>query len=200
MVRSTRDHSSAWPATVLAPRSSCEAPARTAPPSALSTTLGSSTATSREVPAASGDQDGQLPQAGGTPARHPDPWPGGPGGARRLPEDHLAAAGPGEHQLGAVLAGTVQHQVDGGAAAPAGADRHLLQHLGAGRRVGPLPLGRVAVDHPGPRPRLPGLEDQVPARQRHAHQVRQPRGRVGVARHHEQPRRGTHVVIMPSGS
>jgi hypothetical protein len=51
----------------------------------------------------------------------------GPG---RLPEDGVAAAGLREHQLGTVLPGTVQHQVDRGAPADAGPQRHPLDDVG----------------------------------------------------------------------
>ena len=60
-----------------------------------------------------------------------DPGPGLAGGARGLPEDPLAAAlDAGEHELGAVLARAVEHQVDRDPAALAGADRDLLDDLG----------------------------------------------------------------------
>ena len=108
------------------------------------------------------DEDREVRELGGTAAGDADPGPGLAGGARGLPEDPLAAAlDAGEHELGAVLAWAVEHQVDRDPAALAGADRDPLDDL---RIVGPAVLGAVAVDLRGPRPAVARLEDELAAR------------------------------------
>ena len=97
-------------------------------------------------------------EPGGAAAGDADPGPGLAGGARGLPEDPLAAAlDAGEHELGAVLARAVEHEIDRDAAALAGADRDLLDDLGV---LGPA-LGAVAVDLRGPRPAVARLEHEL---------------------------------------
>src|SRR5262249_18605678 len=75
-----------------------------------------------------------------------------------LPEDHRAATRLGEHELRAVLPGTIENEVDRGAAAPAADDRDVGDEL---RRIGPGAVERMAV-HPGcRRPRVAHLQDHT---------------------------------------
>ena len=53
-------------------------------------------------------------------------------GAWGLPEDHVAAAGLGEHDLGAVLPAAVEDDVDGGAAPHAGPESGSFHDVGVG--------------------------------------------------------------------
>ena len=73
-----------------------------------------------------------------------------------------------EDELRAILAGPVEHQVDGLPATLATADRNLLEQLGVLR---PL-LERVAVDARGRRPALPRLQPEA-ALERKPQQIRQ---------------------------
>ena len=126
-------------------------------------------------------------ELGGAAAGDADPGPGLAGGARGLPEDPLAAAlDAGEHELGAVLARAVEHEIDRDPAALAGADRDSLDDLGL---LGPL-LGAVAVDLRGPRPAVTRLEHELAARERQPDQERERRVGVGVGGDLEQGARG----------
>ena len=69
-----------------------------------------------------------------------------------------AALDAGEHELRAVLAWAVEHQIDRDASSLAGADRYLLDDL---RVFGPAVLGAVAVHLRGPRPAVTGLEHEL---------------------------------------
>jgi hypothetical protein len=92
--------------------------------------------------------------------------PGGPSGGQRdggagllagasgLPEDDLAPAGAGEHELGAVLARSVEDEVDRAAAPHARPHRHPLDDVEV---VGPL-VGAVAVDLARARPGVARLQ------------------------------------------
>ena len=107
------------------------------------------------------DEDRELRELGGAAAGDADPGPGLAGGARGLPEDALAAAlDAGEHELGAVLARAVEHEVDRDATSLAGADRDLLDDLGV---LGPV-FGAVAVDLRRPWPAVAGLEHELAGR------------------------------------
>ena len=100
-----------------------------------------------------------------------------------LPEDSLAAAlDAGENELGAVLAGAVEHEVDRDASALAGADRDPLDDLGI---FGPV-LGAVAVDLRGPWPAVTRFEHELAGRERQPDQERQRRVGVGVGGNLEQ--------------
>jgi hypothetical protein len=130
------------------------------------------------IPLMGVDRDLQL----GDPGR-----PGGGGGhvragllagARGLPEDSVAAAGPGEHDLGAVLPPPVQDQVDGRAPPHTRPDAHAFDNVGV---AGPLiRRNRIAVHGAGPRPGPRGAEHH-PASQRQQQQIRQPGIRVRIA-------------------
>ena len=100
------------------------------------------------------DEDRDLREVGGATAGDADPGPGLAGGARGLPEDPFAAAlDAGEHQLRAVLARAVEHEIDRDAAPLAGPDRDPLDDLGllgpAARRGGSRP-SRSAASCRGP--------------------------------------------------
>jgi hypothetical protein len=59
------------------------------------------------------DQDREVREVGGAAAGDADPGAGLARRSRGLPEDSLAAAlDVGEHQLGAVLARAVEHEID----------------------------------------------------------------------------------------
>ena len=76
-------------------------------------------------------------------------------------EDHVAAAGFGEHHLRAVLTGPTQDDVDGPAAALTGPQRQALDDVGV---VGPFgEADRVAVQDLDPRPGVRDAEQQVAA-------------------------------------
>ena len=139
------------------------------------------------------DEDREVRELGGAAAGDADPGPGLAGRARGLPEDPLAAAlDAGEHELGAVLARAVEHQVDRDAAALAGADRDLLDDLGLSR---PAVLGAVAVDLRGPRPAVARLEDELAVGQRQPDQERERRVGVGVGGDLEQGARDRGAVM-----
>ena len=130
------------------------------------------------------DQDRELGEPGGEAAGNADPGPGLAGGARRLPEDPLAATlDAGEHELGAVLARAVEHEVDRDTAALAGADRDALDDLGL---LGASCFGAVAVDLRGPRPAVARLEHELASRERQPDQERERRVGVGVGSDLEQ--------------
>lgn len=102
-------------------------------------------------------------ELGGAAAGDADPGPGLAGGARGLPEDPLAAAlDANEHQLRAVLAWAVEHEIDRDTTPLAGADRNALDDLGL---LGPV-VGAVAVDLRGPRPAITRLEHKLAVGQR----------------------------------
>jgi len=63
----------------------------------------------------------------------------------------------GEHELGAVLARAVEHEVDRDASSLAGADRDPLDDLGI---FGPA-VGAVAVELRGPWPAVARFEHQL---------------------------------------
>jgi hypothetical protein len=133
------------------------------------------------------DEDAQrLGVGGGAPARtggrRAHVGAGLLAGARGLPEDGLAAAGPGEDDLRPLLAGPVGDDVDG---RPAARARDERDHVDEVRAVGPVvQRHRVAVDGGGPRPAVPGPVHQ-PLTQRHPDQVRQAAVGVRVAGHEE---------------
>jgi hypothetical protein len=129
------------------------------------------------------DEDCQFGLSGGEAAGDADPWAGLAGGACGLPEDAFAAAlDAGEHELGAVLAWAVEHEVDRDAASLAGADRDLFDDL---RIFGPA-LGAVAVDLRGPWPAISGFEHQLAGGERQSDQERQRPIGLGVGRDLEQ--------------
>jgi hypothetical protein len=144
--------------------------------------------------------DLQVGEAGGAGRRGADVRAGLLPRARGLPEHRFAAAGGGEHDLGAVLPGAGQDQVDRRAVSGAGADRRLFDDL---RFVGPLAgVDGVAVESFGARPGAGGAEHH-PAAEREPQQVGQPRVRVRV-RGDEQvvhcAGRPRHASGMPSSS
>ncbi len=90
------------------------------------------------------DEYGQALQAGGFPARHADRGTRGTRRTWRLPEDCLPPVSePGEDQLRSVLAGAIEHEVDGDASPYTGPDGYGFHHIGL---VGPF-VEWVAV-HP----------------------------------------------------
>ncbi len=103
------------------------------------------------------------------------------GGAGALPEDHLATSGSGEHELGSVLAGAVEDEVDGGGATHTRADRDAFDHL---QVVGPV-IGTVAGHLADARPGLANLQSDRIAAERHPDEERQRRRLIGVAGDHE---------------
>src|SRR5206468_2429634 len=113
------------------------------------------------------DEDGQRAPPRGASRRHAYPGPGLAGRLGGLPEDPLTSAlDTREHQLRAVLAGPIEHQVDGHAAADARPHRHLLDDLGT---LGPV-LGAMAVDLGRSWPAVARLEHEVATRQRQSQQ------------------------------
>jgi hypothetical protein len=116
------------------------------------------------------DEDRDLREVGGAAAGDADPGSGLAGGARGLPEDPFTAAlDPCEHQLGAILARALEHQVDRDSAALAGSDRNLLHDFGV---LGPV-VGTVAVDLRGPRPAVPGFQHELAVGERQPDQERE---------------------------
>jgi hypothetical protein len=103
------------------------------------------------------------------------------GRARALPEDHLAAAGHGEHELRAVLAAALEHEVDRRPSAGARPHRNALDDF---ELVGPLG-GSVAVQLRGARPDVAHLERDPPFTERKVDEERQRRVWIRVARNHE---------------
>jgi hypothetical protein len=133
------------------------------------------------------DEDREVREVGGAAAGDADPGAGLAGGARRLPEDCFAAAlDAGEHELGAVLARAVEHEIDRDPTPLAGTDRDPLDDLGF---FGPA-LGAVAVDLRGPWPAVAGFEHELAVGERQPDEEREARLGVGVGGNLEQERVG----------
>lgn len=119
-------------------------------------------------------------------------------GAWGLPEHGFAAAGGGEHELGAVLSAAVEDQVDRRATPRTGTDRDAFHDL---RIIGPfLAADWVAVQRFGAWPG-PGGAEHHPAGQRQAQQVGQMGVRVGITgdQHVVHGRSGLVVGVVARG-
>ena len=113
----------------------------------------------------------------------------------RLPEDALPAGGQGrEHELGAVLAGPLEDQVDRHPSPATEGNGHLLNDL---RLRWPTFLHPSAEDSTRPGPGVADLEDQ-PAVDRQPDEIRQARVRIRVARDekaHPDDRRSARIAL-----
>ncbi|MDA4110243.1 hypothetical protein MHOL44478_23720 [Mycobacterium holsaticum DSM 44478] len=115
-------------------------------------------------------------------------------GARCLPEDGVAAAGGGEHQLRAVLPGPLHDHIDGRTAALARAQLEAFDDFRVG---GPLvEADRMAVQRLDPRPGSRRAKQQVTAGLWKPQQVGQPGILIRVARDHQL----RHTSSLPGAS